>query len=75
MSSYSPWGGLGEPGEVCVRCGGKETTLGARAPTREASTKNTKTNGVEKQKLALLTRTSPGALISPAIRQKTAKSY
>jgi hypothetical protein len=39
MSSFSPWGGLGGPGEACVRFGGKETTLGARAPTSGASPK------------------------------------
>jgi hypothetical protein len=39
MSSFSPWGGLGEPGEACVKCGGKEATLGAHAPTRGASPK------------------------------------
>jgi hypothetical protein len=39
MSSFSPWGGLGEPGEACVKCGGKESTLGAHAPTRGASPK------------------------------------
>ena len=37
---YSLWGGLGEPGEACVKCGGKETTLGAHAPMRGASPKN-----------------------------------
>jgi len=36
MSSFSPWGGLGEPGEACVKCGGKPSTLGAHAPTRGA---------------------------------------
>ena len=36
MSSFSPWGGLGEPGEACVKCGGNPTTLGAHAPTRGA---------------------------------------
>jgi len=36
MSSFSPWGGLGEPGEACGKCGGKETTRGAHAPTRGA---------------------------------------
>jgi hypothetical protein len=40
MSRFSPWGGLGEPGKACVKCGGKETTLGAHAPTRGASPKN-----------------------------------
>jgi hypothetical protein len=40
MSSFSPWGGLGEPGEAWVKCGGKETTLGAHAPTRGISPKN-----------------------------------
>ena len=29
MSSFSPWGGLGGPGEAFVKCGGKETRLGA----------------------------------------------
>ena len=32
MSSFSPWGNLGEPGEACVKCGGKPSTLGAHAP-------------------------------------------
>jgi len=35
MSSFSPWGGLGEPGEACVKCGGKPSTLGAHAPMSE----------------------------------------
>jgi len=26
MSSFSPWGGLGEPGEAGVKWGGNETT-------------------------------------------------
>ena len=39
MPRFSPWGGLGEPGEACVKWGGKETTLGAHAPTRGASPK------------------------------------
>jgi len=39
MSSFSPWGGLSEPGEACVKCGGKESMLGAHAPTRGASPK------------------------------------
>jgi len=39
MSSFSPRGGLGVPGEACVKCGGKEATLGAHAPTRGASPK------------------------------------
>ena len=34
MSSFSPWGGQGEPGEACGKCGGKESMLGAHAPTR-----------------------------------------
>jgi len=34
MSSFSPWGGLGELEENCVKCGGKEATLGAHAPAR-----------------------------------------
>ena len=34
MSSFSPWGGLGELEEACVKWGGKESTLGAHAPTR-----------------------------------------
>ena len=42
MSSFSPWGGLGGPGEACVKCGGKETMLGAHAPIRGASPKTTK---------------------------------
>jgi len=42
MSNLSPWGGLGEPGEACVKCGGKETTLGAHAPTRGACQKDEK---------------------------------
>jgi hypothetical protein len=37
MSSFSLWGGLGEAGEACVKCGGKPSTLGAQAPTRGAS--------------------------------------
>jgi hypothetical protein len=37
MSSFSLWGGLGEPGEAYVKYGGKESTLGAPAPTRGAS--------------------------------------
>jgi hypothetical protein len=36
MSSFSPWGGLGEPGEAGVKWGGKESTLGAHTPTRGA---------------------------------------
>jgi hypothetical protein len=36
MSNFSPWGGLGGPGGACVKCGGKETTLGYHPPTREA---------------------------------------
>jgi len=32
MSSFSPWGGLGGPGEAWVKCGGKESMLGAHAP-------------------------------------------
>jgi hypothetical protein len=32
MSNFSPWGGLVGPGEASVKCGGKETTLGAHAP-------------------------------------------
>jgi len=36
MSSFSLWGGLGEPGEAFVKCGGNPTTLGAHAPTRGA---------------------------------------
>jgi hypothetical protein len=32
MSRFSPWGGLGEPGKACVKCGGKETTLGLTPP-------------------------------------------
>jgi len=39
MPSFSPWGGLGEPGEACVKCGGNLTTLGAHAPMRGASPK------------------------------------
>jgi hypothetical protein len=39
MSSFSPWGGLGGPGEACVMCDGNPTTLVAHAPTRGASTK------------------------------------
>jgi hypothetical protein len=39
MSSFSPWGGLGEPEEACVKFGGKETTLGARALMRGAWSK------------------------------------
>jgi hypothetical protein len=39
MSSFSPWGGLSEPGEACVKCGGNPTKLGAHAPTRGASPK------------------------------------
>jgi len=39
MSSLSPWGGLGEPGEAFVKFDGKETTLGAHASTRGASPK------------------------------------
>jgi hypothetical protein len=35
MSSFSPWGGLGEPGEACVKCGDeKDSTLGAHAHAR-----------------------------------------
>jgi len=34
MSSFSPGGALGGPGEARVKFGGKETTLGAFAPTR-----------------------------------------
>jgi hypothetical protein len=37
MSSFSLWGGLGEPGEASVKCRGKEITLGAHAHTRNAS--------------------------------------
>jgi len=33
MSVFSPWGGLGGPGEACVKCGGKKSTRGAHAPT------------------------------------------
>jgi hypothetical protein len=40
MLSFSPWGGLGGPGEACVKCGGKESMLGAHAPTRGALPKN-----------------------------------
>jgi len=40
MSSFSPGGALGGPGEARVKFGGKETTLGAFAPTRGASPKN-----------------------------------
>jgi len=36
MLSFSPWVGLGGHGEACVKCVGKETTLGAHAPTRGA---------------------------------------
>jgi len=39
MSSFSPWSGLGGPREACVKCGGKESTLRAHAPTRGASPK------------------------------------
>jgi hypothetical protein len=39
MSSFNSWGGLGEPGEACVKCGGNLTMLGAHAPTRGASSK------------------------------------
>jgi hypothetical protein len=39
MSSFSPGGVLGEPGEAGVKWGGKETTLGAHAPMRGASPK------------------------------------
>jgi len=39
MSSFSPWGGLGELEEACVKWGGKESTLGAHAPTRRTSPK------------------------------------
>jgi len=39
VSSFSPWGGLGKPGEACVKCGWKESMLGAHAPTRGASQK------------------------------------
>ena len=39
----SPWGGLGEPGEACVKCGEDLTTLGAHAPTRGASPKKQQT--------------------------------
>jgi hypothetical protein len=41
MLSLSPWGGLGEPGDTCVKWGGKESTLGAQAPTRGALPKRT----------------------------------
>jgi len=34
VTSFSPWNGLGEPGEACVKWGGKPSTLGAHAPTR-----------------------------------------
>jgi hypothetical protein len=37
MLSFSLWGGLGELGEARVKCGGNPTTLGAHAPTKEAS--------------------------------------
>jgi hypothetical protein len=37
MLNFSPWGGLGEPGEACVKCGGKPSTLKAHALTRGAS--------------------------------------
>jgi hypothetical protein len=40
MLSFSPWGGLGEPWEACVKCGGRPSTLGAYAPTRGALPKN-----------------------------------
>jgi hypothetical protein len=43
MPSVSPWGGLGEPGEASVKWGGKETNLGAHAPTRGALPKNSQT--------------------------------
>ena len=39
MSSFSPWGGLGEPGEACVKSGGKKSTLGGHAPMMGASPK------------------------------------
>jgi hypothetical protein len=39
MSSCSPGGGRGGPGEACVKCGVNETTLGAHAPTSLASPK------------------------------------
>jgi len=42
MLSLSPWVGLSEPGEACVKCGGKETALGAHAPKRGASPRNRK---------------------------------
>jgi hypothetical protein len=45
MSSFSLWGGLGEPGEACVKFGGKETALGAHAPTSGASPKALKNGG------------------------------
>ena len=32
MSSFSPWGGLGDPGEACVKFGVKETMLGDAPP-------------------------------------------
>jgi hypothetical protein len=36
FAEFQPWGGLGEPGEACVKCGRDPTTLGAHAPTRGA---------------------------------------
>jgi hypothetical protein len=34
MSSFSSWDGLCEPGEACVKCGGKPSSTLAHASTR-----------------------------------------
>jgi hypothetical protein len=72
MSSFSPWGGLGEPGEACVKCGGKESTLGAHAPTRGASPKKTQCRLVKREAAACMhgilcvgLRLQSGTQISP----------
>jgi hypothetical protein len=64
MSSFSPWGGLGEPGEACVKCGGKETSLGAHAPTRGASQKGKqRMSSVRRGGRTKLTKGSEGLLL------------